>query len=59
MEGKFRDGCIRLTTFYCECLRVKTWKFDTIRKDPETEISLVQLLKRRKVGSTDDFKNNV
>ena len=50
MEGKFRDGCIKLTTFYCECLRVETWKFNTIRKDPETDISLVQLMNDEKLA---------
>ena len=50
MEGKIRDGCIKLTTFYCECLRVETWKFNTIRKDPETDISPVQLLNDEKLA---------
>ena len=50
MEGKFRDGCIRLTTFDCERLRVDTWKFNTTRKDPETEIPLVQLMNDEKLA---------
>ena len=50
MEGKFRDGCIKLTTFYCECLRVETWKFNTTRKDHETEIPLVQLMNDEKLA---------